>query len=372
MSDDARGGGPGGIFGIATRWSTYSRGLYLLLSFPISLASWIALVVLVSVGGGLAITVVGLPILLVTMYLWCFHADLERLLSNTLLQTQIRPLPFGRERGLKWPWERLKARLTNAYTWRSLAFLLLVRFPMGIAGFVWFTVIVGTLFQLLFTPFDLLLGTDADVFGWTVDSPWEAAVCVLAGVVLLLPGLHLLSLGGAFCGWVTTLFLQSPETDVPQPWGDALDRAATAAVAWPGMVGRKVSANAKRERSVQMRIWIAHLVLYLAVMFVLLVIDALTVPDTWWVLWPVWGWGIALALHTGYLLGGLLGGHALAFAVTNLGFFIIDAEIVTDSTWFFWPLVSWAIALAAHAFLYFGFAPVKAEPLVEWREQNEA
>lgn len=361
-------GAPGGLFGVALRWPTYARTLYLLLSFPISLGTWIALVVLLSVGVGLAVTVVGVPLLVLTMYLWCFDADLERLFSNTLLRTRIRPVPFGDERGLKWPWERLKARLRNRYTWRSLAFVLLVRFPMGMAGFAWATAIIGTLFQFLFTPFDVIFGVRTEVFGWRIDAWWEAAVCVLAGVALVIPGLHLLNLGGWICGRVTEWFLQSPETDVLQPWGETLDRVATAAVTWPGVVGRKVTGKAQRERSLQMKIWLAHVLLYAAVMTVLLVIDALTAPGTWWVLWPVWGWGIALALHTGYLLGGLLGGHALAFAVTNLGFFVIDAEIVTDSTWFFWPLVSWAIALAAHAFLYFGFAPVKAEPLVEYRE----
>lgn len=360
-------GAPGGLFGVALRWPTYARTLYLLLSFPISLATWIALVVLLAVGGGLAITVVGIPLLVVTMYLWCFDADLERLFSNTLLQTRIRPLPFGRERGLKWPWERIKARVSNAHTWRSLAFLLLVRFPMGVAGFVWAVVIIGTLFQLFFSPFDVIFGIETEIFGWYIDAPWEAGVCFLIGVVLVIPGLHLLNLGGWICGRITEWFLRSPETDEPNPWGEALDRAATAAVTWPGVVGRKFGEKARRERSLQMKIWLAHLGLYAAVMLVLFIIDALTVPSVWWVLWPIWGWGIALALHTGYLLGGLLGGHALAFAVTNLGFFVIDAEIVTDSTWFFWPLVSWAIALAAHAFLYFGFAPVKAEPAIEYR-----
>ena len=349
----------GKLFGVATRWTTYARLFHLLLSFPISLAGWIALVVLLSVGGGLAITVVGIPLLAVTMFAWCFYADLERLFTNTLLGTTIRPLPFGRERGLKWPWERLKARLSNAYTWRSLAFLLLVRFPMGVAGFVWATVIIGTVFQLLFAPFDVMFSIETEVFGWYVDKPWEAAVCVVAGVALIIPALHLLSFGGWLCGRITTWCLQSPETDVPQPWGEALDRAATSAVTWPGVVGRKFGEKARRERSLQMKVWLAHAGLYAAVMLVLFVIDALTAPGTWWVLWPIWGWGIALALHTGYLLGGLLGGHALAFAVTNLGLAVIDLELVTDSTWFFWPLVSWAIALAAHAFVYFGFAPVR-------------
>jgi hypothetical protein len=85
------GGGHPRVFAVATRWTTYARIFYLFLSLPIALASWVAFVVLISVGGGLAVTVVGIPLLVLTMYLWCFDADLERLLSNTLLGTNIRP-----------------------------------------------------------------------------------------------------------------------------------------------------------------------------------------------------------------------------------------------------------------------------------------
>ncbi|MEO8541280.1 MAG: sensor domain-containing protein, partial [bacterium] len=127
MSDDGDGGFRRRFFGVATNWSTYAGIFYLLLSFPLALASWVVLVVLLGVGGGLAITVVGIPLLVVTMYGWCFYADLERLFSNTLLGTAIRPLPFGSAQERRGAWAALRGRLSNSYTWRSLAFLLLVR-----------------------------------------------------------------------------------------------------------------------------------------------------------------------------------------------------------------------------------------------------
>lgn len=357
---DAFAPGPGGrFFGVAVRGSTYLRTLYLLAGFPFSIATWVALVTLLSVGAGLAVTVVGIPLLIITMYLWCYNAAVERLFANTLLGARIRPLPFGVEGDLN-AWARIKARLRNPYTWRTLAFLLLLRFPMGIAGFFWVTTILGTLFNLLIVPFNLLFGVERPMYGVTIDTPWEAALCVLAGIALVVPALHLLSFGGWFCGRITEWALQSPARP-GEPWGESFDHAVTAAVTWPGVAGRRLTTAARRERSIQLRVWLAHAGLYALVMAVLLVIDVLATPGQWWVLWPAWGWGMALALHTGYLLGGLLGGHALLFAVAGVGFFIIDAELVTDSTWFFWPLVSWGIALAFHAFLYFGFAPVRAE-----------
>jgi hypothetical protein len=130
------------------------------------------------------------------------------------------------------------------------------------------------------------------------------------------------------------------------------------------MLAGRVAGDARQERTIQMRIWGIHLALYSLVMVFLLFLNGVYTPDKWWVLWPAWGWGIALALHTGYLLRGHLGGHALAFAVTNIGFFVIDAQFA-ETTWFFWPLVAWAIALAAHAYVYFGFAPVQSTLLLD-------
>ena len=351
------------LFGVVADWATYAALFYLLLSFPIAAASWVALVTLLAVGGGLAVTIVGIPILLLTMYGWCFYADLERLFSNTLLQTEIRPLPFGHERTLRWLWPRLRARISNRMTWRSLVFLLLIRFPMGVAGFVIVATTVLLSMSLVITPAFSALGADNQVMGWVIDTPSESLLAVAAGFVMLVPALHIVRLSGWMAARITTFFLQSPETSTPQPWGDALDRAATAAVTWPGMLAGRVIEN-RHERAIQTRIWGVHLALYSLVMVFLLFLNGVYSPDHWWVLWPAWGWGIALALHTGYLLRGHLGGHALAFAVTNIGLFVIDAEFA-DSTWFFWPLIAWAIALAAHAYVYFGFAPVQSAPLLE-------
>ncbi len=354
---------PRRLFGVVADWTTYAALFYLLLSFPIAIASWVALVTLLAVGGGLAVTIVGIPILLLTMYGWCFYADLERLFSNTLLRTEIRPLPFGHERTMRWAWPRLKARISNRMTWRSLAFLLLIRFPMGIAGFVVVATTVLLSMSLVITPAFTAFGADNEVMGWVIDTPGESVLAVGVGILLFFPALHIVRLTGWLAAQITTFFLQSPETTTPQPWGDSLDRAATAAVTWPGMLASRLGEN-RRERTIQTRVWGIHLALYSLVMVFLLFLNGVYSPDHWWVLWPAWGWGIALALHTGYLLRGHLGGHALAFAVTNVGLFVIDAEFA-DSTWFFWPLIAWAIALAAHAYVYFGFAPVQSEPLLD-------
>ncbi len=360
-----RGGLARTVFGVVLEKFTYTSFFYLLLAFPIAIATWIALVTLLAVGGGLAITVVGIPLLVATMFGWCFMADLERLLSNTLLGTKIRPLPFGAERTESWPWARMRARFKNRWTWRALFYELIVRFPMGIAGLVVVSFTIGQALHLIVTPVHIAIGMDNELFGvWTLNTWIDAAIAFPLGLLWVIPSLHIMRFAATLAGRINTAILQSPETDIPQPQGEALDRAATAAVTWPGvLVGR--AHQAKRQSTIQARIWGFHFGLYLFVMLILLVINGLATPDQPWVLWPAWGWGIALALHTGYLLWGHLGGHLLAFAVTNFGFFLIDVRFA-ESMWFFWPLVAWAIALATHAYLYFGFAPVQSEPLLEF------
>jgi hypothetical protein len=356
------------VFGVVVEGRTYSALFYLLLGFPVALVFWIALVALVATGGGLAITVVGIPLLAATMFGWCIAADLDRLLTNALLRTGIRPLPFGSERNEPWPWRRTMARVRNPYTWRAFAYLAAVRFPMGMAGLVIISLTIGQALHLIFTPVHVAIGFDNQIGPWHLDSTADAAIATPLGLLWVIPSLHIIRWSAALCGKITTAILQSPETDTPQPLAEALDRAATAAVAWPGVWANKAK-KVRRQSKIQARIWGFHFGLYLFVMLILLVIYGLATPDTPWVLWPAWGWGIALAMHTGYYVWGHLGGHLLAFAVTNIGFFVIDARFA-ESTWFFWPLVAWAIALAGHAYLYFGFAPVASEPLLEFDDPN--
>ena len=40
-----------------------------------------------------------------------------------------------------------------------------------------------------------------------------------------------------------------------------------------------------------------HATLFTSVIFILLVINLLTTPRSLWVVWPFFGWGLALVLH---------------------------------------------------------------------------
>ena len=348
------------IFGVATRWQTYARLLYVLLSFPLGVAVFVALVTLIATGGGLAITLAGIPLLILTMFGWCYAAEVHRLLANALLRTDIRPLPFDRESGKVWQWSRIKARIGNQYTWRALVFGF-VSFATGIAGLAiaWST--LGQSIALIHMPITYWIGEGPELGpGWHIDTLREALLCTVAGVLLIVPSLHVINLTGIVAGKIVTFFLQSGGSASPAGATPEFDRAVMAAIAWQGYGTKPLDEHGERVRFVQLRVWQAHLALYALTMVVLVFINGATTPGNWWVLWPAWSWGMAIALHTGYLLWGHLGAHAATYAVTTVGLFVIDS-MFTGRSWFFWPAIGWGIAVAAHAYVFFGFSKVRPE-----------
>ncbi len=102
---------------------TYRRILYLLLALPLGVAEFTFLVTAISFGFSTAITLIGIPVLVGSVYAWRWLADLERGLLGSLVGTEI-PSPYRPDpAGGRW-WTRFAARLADPATWKDLAFLL--------------------------------------------------------------------------------------------------------------------------------------------------------------------------------------------------------------------------------------------------------
>ncbi|HSS78752.1 MAG TPA: sensor domain-containing protein, partial [Thermoanaerobaculia bacterium] len=116
------------------RWRTYANLLYLLLAFPLGLIYFVFLTVGLTLGYGLTVIWVGIPILaLVFAGSWGMSA-LERRLAIGLLGAEVPPMappPTASANGF---WQRVKAFLANPVTWKGMAFLLL-KLPLGIVSF---------------------------------------------------------------------------------------------------------------------------------------------------------------------------------------------------------------------------------------------
>jgi len=170
---------------------TWLNFAYLLLAFPLGLFYFVFLVVGLSLGFGLAIVWVGIPILLVMFGAWWAFAAWERITARVLLQADLPAAPR--------PWEsadglvgKLKAHLTHASTWQDLVFVLL-KFPLGLATFVAVTVGVSITAALLLAPayapwvhgdVSLNLGL------WHIDTWWESLFAIPLGLVAFVISLN--------------------------------------------------------------------------------------------------------------------------------------------------------------------------------------
>jgi signal transduction histidine kinase len=190
---------------------TYGRISYLLLALPLGIVEFTFLMTAVSVGLGTAVTLIGIPVLIFTVYAWRWVAGVERRLIGALTGIRI-PTPYRREHpGASW-WDKLKARLADPATWKDLLFLLL-QFPLGIASFVIAVVVIGVAAGLLFAPAYYWADADGIELGlFNADTLPEALALVPLGALIAFIGIPALGALGRLYGQLAGVLLGS-DTD---------------------------------------------------------------------------------------------------------------------------------------------------------------
>ena len=160
--------------------------VYILSGFVLATVWWSLLVTLLALGLGLLVTLIGLPILAATLFLWIGIADTERWRARVLLGIQVeRPYRMLANDGwLRFTWQRAK----DPAVWRDLAYLLLVFFPLAIATFV--TAVTAWAVALAFVAMPAYYRSGSGIqFGdgshIDVDTLPEAIGCSLIGLLLL-------------------------------------------------------------------------------------------------------------------------------------------------------------------------------------------
>jgi len=187
---------------------TYRRILYLLLALPLGVAEFAFLVTAISFGFGTAITLIGIPVLIGTVYAWRWLAQLERRLISALVGIEIpspyRPDPVGG----RW-WSPLAARLADPATWKDLAFLLL-QLPLGILSFTVTVTVLAVGIGTLAEPVLYLAVSDASWLGWIEVNSLGAAIALMPlGALILLVGIPALGALGRLYGWLAAQLLGS-------------------------------------------------------------------------------------------------------------------------------------------------------------------
>lgn len=194
-----------GFFGVVSDPQSYLNILYLFLAFPLGIFYFVFLVTGISLGFGLLIVWVGVPVLVLVLVGSRVLGELERVLAIGLLKEDIpsaagesisgpvvdvQDLSAG-ERLFIGTWRRLKAHLGNRLTWISMLYLFL-KFPVGIASFVIAVTLISVTGALLAAPI-YYSPTDMSWSVWTIDTLWEAFVLTLIGIPMVFISLHLMN-----------------------------------------------------------------------------------------------------------------------------------------------------------------------------------
>ena len=103
---------------------TYLILLYLVLGLPLGVFEFTLMVTGFSLGLGLLITLLGIPVLIGTLLVAHALATFERRLAWSLLNAPMPALPLRNE-GTGFFWARLRSLIASRRTWMEVAFLLL-------------------------------------------------------------------------------------------------------------------------------------------------------------------------------------------------------------------------------------------------------
>jgi hypothetical protein len=160
----------GPIFNSGVVSSTWFAFIHLLLNLPLGIVYFTVLVTGVSLGFGLLITLIGIPVLIGTGWMVRTLGNIERARMNGFLGTTLRD-PY-REAALESGWiARLFAIGKDPAVWRDFLFLLL-RMPMGIFTFTAMVTAWSLALGLVASPILYWFGVFRLQFGsWVFDGP---------------------------------------------------------------------------------------------------------------------------------------------------------------------------------------------------------
>jgi signal transduction histidine kinase len=181
ISQPAAVAGPFSSGGVVT--STWLALLHLMLTMPLGIIYFSVLVTAVSLGVGLLITLIGIPILIGTGWMVRTMGSIERGRMNAFLGTTLRDpyRPVPEDSGL---FARLAAIAKDPATWRDFLFLML-RMPMGIVTFTVCLTLWAVAISLLGSPiaywFDVFR---IEIGDWVFDGPLAVAAATFTGIAM--------------------------------------------------------------------------------------------------------------------------------------------------------------------------------------------
>ncbi len=159
--------------------------IYLLLSLPIGILYFVVLITGFSLGAGLLITLVGIPILVAMIFVTYILGDLDRKMTSLLLGVNIakpeaRPSNDDSARAI------LVAQVKSLQFWKELGYLLL-KLPLGMVSFTISIGLVVASLSFIAAPFILMYFPQAQMQignGFEINTMQRAVVASVVGLGL--------------------------------------------------------------------------------------------------------------------------------------------------------------------------------------------
>ena len=122
-------------------------------------------------------------------------------------------------------------------------------------------------------------------------------------------------------------------------------------------------------KDLAMRVFLAHLVAFIAGVVICAAINLWLTPGTLWFPWVLIGWGAAVATHALALLlrkthrrerifidqkARSFTVHLFAYLATVLILFFVNLTVTPKVWWFYWVALGWGAGIIAHGWCAFG------------------
>jgi signal transduction histidine kinase len=168
------------------RLRTWKETAYAVVALPLGVAWFSIFLTLGTTSLSLIVFVVGLPLLAATLWLARVASRAQREVAGVLLGVRIPGLPSVAGEGR--PFRRFLQPLVDLATWRAVVYLLVFAFPVGLVLFLAAVVLWSVALTSVTAPawyFTIPPEDRSDVFGTTIDAPWEWLVLLGGGLVLV-------------------------------------------------------------------------------------------------------------------------------------------------------------------------------------------
>jgi signal transduction histidine kinase len=319
--------------------ATYRGLVYLLCGLPLGLLWFVALVTGWSVVLSVAITPLVIPLLIALSLMTRGLATVEAEMARSLLGADAHA-PGGPPRDIGW-WARFRAMLGAGF-WRGQVLLLFrwfVGFPTAVLLLSLLAAAVGMIAAPAWVPF---VHGGADLGFWRPHTFAQSLALVPAGLVLLAATLLVVRpLAAGFGAVAAELLPGSPRAAAPAGGGRVLARAAPPAP----------------KRSLRI-----HAAIDGVLVFVLVLIWALTSRGYFWPVWVALPLAAALSIHGWFVLVRerpalvrRFGGSATLARSAGVGvavaLYLVAVWAITSRGYFWpvWPMLAIALVLAAEA-----------------------